>query len=149
MDISINYMNLEDILSIESNFSEKFDKFWSINILKDDFNNEHSKYIVAKLNNEIVGFAGIKVILDEADIMNIAVRCDMRNLGIGSVLLEELLNLSKTLNCHKITLEVNENNLSAIHLYEKYNFKRIGFRKKYYNNTDNAILMEKTLKNIS
>lgn len=40
-----------------------------------------------------------------------------------------------------ITLEVNENNLPAIHLYEKFNFKRLGLRKKYYNNTDNAVIM--------
>lgn len=145
MNIKIATMTFEDIISIEENFSENFDKFWSIDILKSDFENENSKYIVAKIDNEIVGFAGIKIILDEADIMNIAVRIDKRKLGIGSVLLEKLIELVVDSNCTSITLEVNENNLPAIHLYEKFNFEKTGLRKKYYNNTDNAIIMKKTL----
>ena len=113
--------------------------------IKNDFIEDHSKYIVAKVNNEIVGFAGIKIILDEADIMNIVTRVDKRGNGIGSLLLGNLINLASLLNCTCINLEVNENNDPAIHLYEKYSFARIGLRKKYYNNTDNAILMKKEL----
>lgn len=146
MNIDITTMTFEDINLIEPNFSEQFDKFWSIDILKNDFENENSKYIVAKIDNKIVGFAGIKIIFDEADIMNIAVRINKRNLGIGSILLEKLIELSMVSNCTSITLEVNENNLPAIHLYEKYNFENIGLRKKYYNNIDNAIIMRKIIK---
>ena len=147
MNIDITTMTFEDINRIEPNFSEQFDKFWSIDILKNDFEDENSKYIIAKIDNEIVGFAGIKIIIDEADIMNIAVRTTKRKVGIGSVLLEKLIELSVDFNCTSITLEVNENNLPAIHLYEKFNFQKIGLRKKYYNNTDNAIIMRKYLKN--
>ena len=145
MNIDITALTLEDINSIELNFSEQFDKFWSIDILKNDFENENSKYIIAKIDNEIVGFAGIKIIIDEADIMNIAVRIDKRNLGIGSVLLKKLIQLAMDSNCTSITLEVNENNLPAIHLYEKFDFEKIGLRKKYYNNIDDAIVMKKNL----
>ncbi len=145
MNIDINEMIFDDIVAIEPNFSEKFDRLWSINILKNDFVEDHSKYIVAKIDNEIVGFAGIKIILDEADIMNIVTRVDKRGNGIGSLLLEKLIDLASLLNCTCINLEVNENNYPAIHLYEKYSFDRIGLRKKYYNNTDNAILMKKEL----
>lgn len=141
MKISIEKMTFDDVSLIKPLFHSNFDNFWSIDILKDDLNNCNSKYFVAKINNEIVGFAGIKVIFDEADIMNIAVKIDKRNLGIGSLLLEKLISTANDLGCEIITLEVNENNYSAIHLYEKYNFKRIGLRKKYYNNTDNAIIM--------
>lgn len=145
MKVDIDIMNLNDALLIEPFFSEKFDKFWSIDILKSDLLNENSKYIIAKSNNEIVGFAGMKVILDEADIMNIVVKVDKRGLGIGSLLLEKLIQSANDFNCSQITLEVNENNIQAIKLYEKYGFMRIGFRKKYYNNTDNAILMKRDL----
>lgn len=145
MNIDINEMIFDDIVAIEPNFSEKFDRLWSINILKNDFVEDHSKYIVAKIDNDIVGFAGIKIILDEADIMNIVTRVDKRGNGIGSLLLEKLIDLASLLNCTCINLEVNENNYPAIHLYEKYSFDRIGLRKKYYNNTDNAILMKKEL----
>ena len=145
MEINIDIMTLNDIALIESNFSKNFDEFWSIDILKEDFKSENSKYIVAKFDDEIVGFAGIKIILNEASIMNIAVKTNKRNLGIGSMLLEKLSELAISSSCNLMLLEVNENNIPAVSLYEKYHFKRIGLRKKYYNNTDNAIIMQKNL----
>lgn len=145
MNVNIGNMTLEDINLIETNFSENFDKFWSINILKEDLKNNSSRYIIAKIDNQIVGFAGIKIIFDEADIMNIAVKIDKRKLGIGSLMLQYLIHIANDFNCKVINLEVNENNIQAIHLYEKFDFKRIALRKKYYNNTDNAIIMQKQI----
>ena len=141
--MNIDEMTLDDVILIQNDFLKNFDEFWNINILKDDLKDKHSKYIVAKMDNEIVGFAGIKIVLDEAEIMNIVVKIDKRNLGIGSSLLEELEKIAKNNMCKCMHLEVNENNFSAIHLYEKCEYKRIGLRKKYYNNTDDAILMKK------
>ena len=140
--IKISKMNLEDIDLIAPNFETEFDKFWNINNLKNDFNNSNSTYFVAKIDNEIVGFAGFLNICGEANIMNIVTKTNKRNLGIGSKLLEALISSAKEQNCKNITLEVNEHNNPAIHLYEKFNFERIGLRKKYYNNTDNAIIMD-------
>ena len=139
--INIKEMSSEDIRIIEPDFNIKYDKFWNIQNLKNDFENTNSYYYIATLDNEIVGFAGILKILDEANIMNIVTKIDKRNLGIGSKLLEMLIKKSSELKCKSITLEVNAKNLHAIHLYEKFAFKRIGLRKKYYNNTDDAILM--------
>lgn len=73
--------------------------------------------------------------------MNIVVKKNKRNLGIGSQLLEEILQLAQKLNVKTITLEVNEKNEPAIKLYQKYGFEKIGLRKKYYNNQDDAIIM--------
>ena len=100
-----------------------------------------SHYIVAKQNKEIVGFAGIVKIIDEINIMNIVVKKDKRKLKIGSKLLEEIFKIAKQVNAKVITLEVNKNNIPAIKLYQKYGFKQIGLRKKYYNNTDDALLL--------
>ena len=145
MELNICKMVLEDVISIEKDFSKNFDDFWPVSILKEDIKSKNSYYIVAKSNDEIIGFAGIKIILDEANIMNIAVKINMRNKKIGSILLEQLILLSKKHLCKIITLEVNETNKNAISLYEKYEFSRIGLRKKYYNNTYDAILMEKRI----
>ena len=139
--IKVCEMTQADIDSIKPNFSTKFDEFWNVNTLQNDFNNPHSVYFIAKLDDEIVGFAGLLKICDEANIMNIVTKINKRNLGVGSKLLSKLVNSAKELYCTSITLEVNEHNSSAIHLYEKFGFKRIGLRKKYYNNTDNAIIM--------
>ena len=77
--------------------------------------------------------------------MNIVVKKDFRHNGIGSILLENLINYSKNMNMKTITLEVNENNLSAIRLYDKFSFDKLGIRKKYYNGESDAIIMSKKL----
>lgn len=138
----ISEMNLQDLENIKDCLLTDFDNFWSYNILKQELENGKSKYFVAKQENEIVGFAGILLIIDQINIMNIVVKKDKRNLGIGSLLLKEIIRYSKIHNATSITLEVNEKNIPAIKLYEKYGFKQVGLRKKYYNNEDNAILMD-------
>lgn len=139
--IEILPMTKEDLIYLEQTLTTDFDEFWTYSILQQEFQNENTTYIVAKSNTEILGFAGILTIIDEADIMNIVTKKDKRNLGIGSMLLTELINISKSKNLKSITLEVNENNTPAIKLYEKFKFEKVGVRKKYYNNTDSAILM--------
>ena len=138
----ISEMNLLDLENIKDCLLTDFDNFWSYNILKQELENGKSKYFVAKQENEIVGFAGILLIIDQVNIMNIVVKKDKRNFGIGSLLLEEIIRYSKIHNATSITLEVNEKNIPAIKLYKKYGFKQVGLRRKYYNNEDNAILMD-------
>ena len=138
----ISEMNLQDLENIKDCLLTDFDNFWSYNILKQELENGKSKYFVAKQENEIVGFAGILLIIDQVNIMNIVVKNDKRNFGIGSLLLEEIIRYSKIHNATSITLEVNEKNIPAIKLYKKYGFKQVGLRRKYYNNEDNAILMD-------
>lgn len=138
----IGEMNLQDLENIKGCLLTDFDNFWSYNILKQELENGKSKYFVAKQENEIVGFAGILLIIDQVNIMNIVVKKDKRNFGIGSSLLEEIIRYSKIHNATSITLEVNEKNIPAIKLYKKYGFKQVGLRRKYYNNEDNAILMD-------
>lgn len=146
MDFKISKMSIEDLKSIKNILDSDFDNFWSFDVLEEELECKNSYVIVAKNSeNNIVGFAGLKVILDEADIMNIVVKKTFRHNGIGSILLENLISYSKNLNLKNITLEVNENNLSAIHLYDKFSFDKLGIRKKYYNGESDAIIMSKKL----
>lgn len=145
MNLSFNKMSINDLNNLKDILYTKFDEFWNYNILKEEIENQNSYFIVAKSENEtIVGFAGIKVILDEADIMNIVVHKDFRNKKIGSQLLEQLLLYSKQNSIKSINLEVNELNSNAIALYKKFGFKQIAIRKKYYNDND-AIIMKKEI----
>lgn len=142
----IRKMTLSDANTIEKNFEENFDNFWNIDILKQELQNDNTYYLCVSDNiNGIIGFAGIMHILDEATLMNIIVRTDFRDQGIGSDLLENLIKLSKDFKSKSITLEVNVSNEPAIKLYEKFDFKKVGTRKKYYNNTYDAIIMTKIL----
>lgn len=134
-------MLLDDLNNIFNNLSN-FDDFWSVGIFKEELNNPNCHYIIALDNEEIVGFGGISVVLDEANLNNIAVRVDKRNCKIGTKILENLIDICKSLNCLTITLEVNVENLPAIKLYENFGFKKIGIRKNYYKGQFDAYIME-------
>lgn len=146
MNLKIKKMNIEDLNSIQNILFTDFDNFWTYSTFEEELKCENSYFIIAKNeNNEIVGFAGLKTIIDEADIMNIVVKKSYRNNGIGSILLENLIYYAKSLNLKTVTLEVNDHNLSAIRLYDKFNFDHIGIRKKYYNGESDAIIMSKKI----
>ena len=139
--LNIKDMYLSDFKKIENIYDTEFPNTWKISILESELNNSSSKYIVAYMSEKIVGFAGVLFSVDTADITNIVVRKSYRHMGIGSKLLEELINLTKENNKSCLTLEVNINNVYAQQLYNKYNFKNLGIRKKYYNGTDDAYIM--------
>jgi len=145
MAIQIEKMNLNHLNELQEILISDFDDFWSFSTLKEELENENSSYIIGKIHNEIIGFAGLKIIFDQADIMNIVIKKTYRNQGIGTLLLENLILLAKDLNISTLFLEVNEQNKPAIHLYEKLGFEKLGVRKKYYNN-NNGIIMKKNLK---
>ena len=146
MKINIEKMTLKDLELIKDNLQQDFDDFWNYNILNKELQNENSYYLVTKdENKQIVGFAGVQFILDEADITNIVTKKSARNSGIGTKLMEELIQICKQKNVLKITLEVNENNTIALKLYKNMGFVEIGQRKKYYNGKDTAIIMEKKI----
>lgn len=134
--IYILEMTKFDLENIRKDYNN-FPNIWDIDTLEEDYKN--SKYIVAKQNNEIVGFVGTRIILDEMEIMNIVTRKDKQNQGIASNLLSYIIRKN---DVEKINLEVNEHNIKAIRLYRKFGFRGVGNRKKYYNNnTEDAILM--------
>ena len=141
-NIQISKMTISDLEQIESSLFSDFDDFWSINIFKSELLNPNSEYIVAKLNNDIVGFGGIWKSVDDIHVTNIVVHKNLRRQNIGSIILSNLIEISKSnKDITAITLEVNSNNIPAQKLYEKFGFKKVGLRKKYYNNTDDAIIM--------
>lgn len=145
MNLEIYNMTDYDLSLIKDILIDDFDNFWTYDVLQEELNNPNSEYFVAKLENNILGFAGIWKAVDDVHITDIVVKKSNRQTGIGSKLLEKLIQTAKSQNFNSITLEVNEHNLPAINLYLKYGFKNVGFRKKYYNNKDNAIIMTKEL----
>lgn len=143
--IEIQEMNMSDYEQIKDILQIEFDEFWTPSVLKSELESKNSKYVVAKLRNEIIGFAGIIISPVNAEITNIVVRKDFRRKGVGSNLLNKLIEMSKENGKDEISLEVNEKNECAIDLYEKNNFEILGRRKKYYKNQDDAIIMTKKI----
>ena len=144
MNLQIRKMTLFDLETISENLEKDFDDFWNASVFKQVLINESSYYLVALLDDEIVGFAGYMLILDEADITNIVVRKDMRNKGIATKLLSSLLDsIDEIDKIETVTLEVNENNKYAIQLYKNFDFKKVGLRKNYYRNHEDALIFTK------
>jgi ribosomal-protein-alanine N-acetyltransferase len=99
-------------------------------------------YIVARLEREIVGYAGMWVILDEAHITTIAVDPGVRGQHIGERVLVGLPDAALTRGARWMTLEVRKATAVAQTLYKKYGFREIGIRKEYYSdNREDAIVM--------
>ena len=124
-----------DLDEIKDNY-ERFPNIWDFKTFEADFKN--SKYFVAKLNNEIVGYVGYKTVFDEIEIMNIVTRIDKRKRGIASSLLSYII---RKIPANKINLEVNEHNKIARDLYTKFGFEQVGIRNNYYKDGSNAIVM--------
>ncbi len=140
--LEILKMTISDLDSIKDSLLLDFDDFWNYNTFKTELLNPNSKYIVAKVNKKIVGFAGIWKAVDDIHITNIVTAKKFRKHHIGSTMLLKLIEMAETeKEINSITLEVNANNEPAIKLYEKFGFKKVGLRKKYYNNTYDAIIM--------
>lgn len=144
MEIEVSPMTISDLDSIGSLLQEKFDPFWSYSVFKQELQNPNSCYIVAKQGDEVIGFGGIWKAIDEIHITNLVTRIDKRSLGIGNLLLKQLIQMAKIKNVTSVTLEVNIHNLAAIHLYEKNGFVKLGVRKNYYSNHESAIIMTLT-----
>lgn len=139
-NITFSKMTTFDLQSIAPILVSDFDNFWNLDVLKSELESPSSYYFVIKNNEEIVGFAGIKVILDEADIMDIVIKKSYRGNGLGKLLMEYLISFARSLKLLSLTLEVREDNYSAIALYTKLGFIKVGLRKNYYDGK-NAILM--------
>ena len=136
-------MTLKDLELMKDILYSDFDNFWSYNVLKQELENDKTTYIMAREKEQIIGFAGISVCLDEATLNNIVVKKSCRGKGIGGELLESIIELCSDMKMKSLTLEVDTQNLPAINLYKKFGFKNIGTRKKYYNNTNDAFIMTK------
>lgn len=107
--------------------------------------NTFARYFCAKLNDNVIGYAGMWKVFDEGHITNIAVHPEFRNSGIGSLLMEHMIQIAKSEGITSMTLEVRKGNSAAIRLYEKYNFSVQGLRKGYYaDNKEDALIMWKT-----
>lgn len=143
MNLKIVKMNRNHLERICENLIN-YDEFWTNAVLEDEFNNENSKYFVAiDENDEIIAFGGLWFNIDEAHVMNIAVKKEFRSQHVGTELLEFLVVEAKKENKNCITLEVREDNVPAIELYKKLEFDEIGRRKKYYEKLYDAIIMTK------
>lgn len=131
MNIKIRNLEEQDLPYVLEIASQSFSIPWSLNSFKNELLNPHSILRVAEFSGEIVGYIVLRKILDEAELLSIAVKPELRRKGIATELIKNVLNELKD-SVKTCFLEVRVSNKKAISFYEKIGFKKVGLRKKYY-----------------
>ena len=117
---------------------------WSETSIASELENPLSLWRIAEGDGAVCGYVGAQTVLDETDMMNIAVRPDCRRKGIAAALIAELVSRLKARGSRILRLEVRESNLPAIALYKAMGFTQLGLRKNYYRNPkENALILGK------
>ena len=117
---------------------------WSENSIRYELTNPLSFWLVAVEDGRVAGYVGSQSVLDEADMMNIAVHPDFRRRGVAQSLVEGLVAGLKEKNVRCLTLEVRASNDPAIALYQKLGFVQVGRRPNYYRNPkEDALILRK------
>ena len=150
MDYKISEMNFSHIKDIAEIERLSFSHPRSENSLLNEVNNKNSiYYVILDIGkNKAIAYAGMDIVLDEAYIVNIAVLPEYRNKGYGYIITNELIKYCEENKFSFITLEVRVSNYTAINLYEKLGFEKVGIRKNFYTApNENAYIMTKFFKN--
>ncbi|KHS55622.1 30S ribosomal protein S18 [Terrisporobacter othiniensis] len=138
----IRSMTKDDVDSVYIVEENCFTDPWSKESIRKELKNDLARYLVAELDNKIVGYVGVWFVVDEGHITNVAVHSDYRGKKIGDKLVKEMVKLCEESKLVAMTLEVRSSNTVAQNLYRKYGFKMGGIRKEYYSdNKEDAIIM--------
>ena len=109
-----------------------------------ELNNALSLWLVALDGERVAGYVGSQTVMDETDMMNVAVSPNYRRQGIAEKLILSLITALKEKGSHSLSLEVRASNSPALGLYEKLNFQQVGLRKNYYRNPKEDALILRT-----
>lgn len=142
--VKIREMLESDVLDVARIEEETFSMPWSENAFRDMIVQDNMTYMVADLNGQIIGGAGIRNILGDAEITNVVIKESYRNRGYGKSLIKTLLDKGYEMGANAFTLEVRKSNLPAIMLYKSLGFVVEGARKNFYERPkEDALIMWK------
>lgn len=142
--IEIQIMNESHVVQVAELEKVCFSSPWSETSIRSELTNPLSFWLVAVENGKLLGYVGSQSIMDEADMMNVAVEPNSRRRGIGRQLVEALVRVLAEKQVHSLTLEVRASNEPAKALYEQLGFLQIGRRPNYYRNPkEDALILRK------
>ncbi len=141
--VRISAMRTEDIPDAHEVERASFPVPWPAYALRQELEtNRLARYLVARVDGEVIAYAGLWMMVDEAHITTFAVLPAWRRQGVGSRLLLAMLDLAIELGATLATLEVRLSNLEARRLYERFGFRPVGVRPHYYSdNGEDALIM--------
>lgn len=142
--LQIDDMRKEDLEQVSTMEAACFSMPWSKKSFEENLNRSDAVYVVARDGDKVLGYCGAYVILNEADINQVAVEPLHRKKGVGGKMLAALLEKLGKAGADAVTLEVRKSNEAAIALYESMGFVTEGIRKKFYEKpVEDALIMWK------
>lgn len=131
--------NLPTLLSMEGEILG----MWTRQMIEDDLADIRKEiYLIYDNETEPAGYIDIWYGYEnDCHILSFGVRGQYRNKGMGGSLLNYIIETAKMRNLSFVSLEVRADNLEAIHLYKKFGFEELGYRKKYYKDGSDALIM--------
>ena len=143
LKVVIEAMRLEDVEAVQEIELASFTTPWPANAYRSELmTNRLASYLVARIDDRIVAYGGMWLMVDEAHITTFAVHPAWRRQRLAERLLLAFLDLARDRHAREATLEVRLSNLPARRLYEKYGFRPVGLRPRYYSdNNEDALIM--------
>lgn len=135
--------DLNEVLLIEQ---ASFRAPWKREHFESELSGRYSFPFVAELGERVVGYVCLMSLFEEAQILDIAVSPEQRGRGIAIALMEHAFAVAREKHAEVLTLEVRASSDAAIALYQRSGFRQVGIRTNYYDSSEVAILMEKSLK---
>ena len=140
----ISPMQRRHIRSVMTIEEQVYPRPWTPNVFEEEIAmmpRQHRLYLIAHVGNSVVGYGGLLLAGDDAHITTLAVSPQWQRRGVATELLLELAWEARNRKFSALTLEVRHTNFAAQDLYRRFGFAPAGVRKKYYENTDDAIVM--------
>ncbi len=113
---------------------------WSEGVFRDELGQSSRVYLVAEREGQLIGFAGLMLVEDDAHVTTLAVDSAVRQRGVGTRLMLELVAAVLDRGARNLTLEVRATNEGAQRLYNRFGMSAVGVRKHYYRD-DDAVIM--------
>jgi ribosomal-protein-alanine N-acetyltransferase len=142
----MDIQDLDEVFSIEAASSQAP---WSKNSFAEEIQNPFAHCFVIRGGNEsgqhVIGFICFRNVIEESELLEIAVHPDYRKMGIGKKLMQFYIDFSRRKGIQTFYLEVNASNQSAIQLYQAFTYQFLGVKKKFYQGKSDALLMRKRI----
>ena len=136
-------MQMDDLDAIMEIEPKIYPHPWTRGNFSDSLNSGYSAWVLL-LNERIIGYALLMMVLDEAHLLNLSIASAYQKQGLGRLLLEHMLKIAQNHHATNMFLEVRPSNISAIALYENIGFNEMAIRRGYYPSAtgrEDAVLM--------
>lgn len=139
----VRKMELQDLANVEKVEAAAYNNPWPHDIFyREMTENNHAHYFVATLESEVIGYGGMWLVVDDAQITNIAIHPSHRGFKFGEKLFRHMFDYGVYHGMKRLSLEVRESNIIAQRMYEKFGLVRAGIRKNYYTDDhEDAVVM--------